>query len=128
MILLDTHVAFWVLSDPDKLSKKARAAVSNADELGVAGITWYELAWLIDAGRIDVEPDAITWLRDASHLCATIPLTWSIAHAAADLGQHDEFPKDPADRIIYATALNAKIPLVTKDERLRSFDRRVCVW
>ena len=128
MILLDTHVAFWALSDPDRLSKNARAAISDAAELGVSGITWYELAWLIDAGRIEVEPDPTTWLRDASQICVTIPLTWSIAHAAADLDRHAEFPKDPADRIIYSTALSAGIPLVTNDRRLRAFDRRVCVW
>jgi PIN domain nuclease of toxin-antitoxin system len=128
VILLDTHVAFWVLSDPARLSKNARASISDAAELGVASITWYELAWLIDAGRIEVEPDPTTWLRDASQICATIPLTWSIAHAAADLDRHDEFPKDPADRIIYSTAVSAGIPLVTKDRRLRAFDRRVCVW
>jgi len=86
------------------------------------------MPWLIDAGRIEVEPDPTTWLRDASQICATIPLTWSIAHAAADLDRHDEFPKDPADRIIYSTAVSAGIPLVTKDRRLRAFDRRVCVW
>lgn len=128
MILLDTHVAFWALSEPERLSSAAHEAVENADELGVAGITWYELAWLIDAGRIAVEPDRRTWLRDAAGILATVSLTWEVAHHAADLSRHAAFPEDPADRIIYSTALAHGAVLVTRDDLLRAFDSRVCLW
>lgn len=128
MILLDTHVALWVLSDPEKLSERAGAVVTRADEVAVAGITWYELAWLIDAGRVEVDPDSHSWLRDAATALTTLPTTWDVAHRAADLSRHPGFPKDPADRLIYATALVHAIPLITKDERLRTFDASTCLW
>jgi PIN domain nuclease of toxin-antitoxin system len=128
MILLDTHVALWALSDPAKLSDVAGEAVSQAADVAVAGISWYELAWLIDAGRVEVDPDPRTWLRDAAMAVTTLSTTWEIAHRAADLSRHPRFPKDPADRLIYATALVHSIPLVTKDDRLREFDDATCRW
>lgn len=128
MILLDTHAAFWVLAAPDRLSKTARDLVEKADDVSVAAISWYELAWLIDAQRITVDPDARTWLEDAARVLDTVPLTWTVAHRAADLSRHPSFPKDPADRIIYATAVLQGWMLVTQDLALRAFDQRVCLW
>lgn len=128
MILVDTHVAFWALTEPARLSEAATAAVEAADRVSVAGISWYELAWLIDAGRIEVDPDPQTWLRDAAGSITTIGTTWNIAHRAAELSRHTAFPKDPADRLIYSTALVHQITLVTKDDAMRAFDSRTCVW
>ncbi len=128
MILLDTHVALWALTDPAKLSDAASAAIAGAARVCVAGISWYELAWLIDASRIQVHPDAHTWLRDAAAAVTTIGTTWEIAHHAAGLARHPAFPRDPADRLIYATAVVHQVPLVTKDEAIRDFDVRTCVW
>lgn len=128
MILLDTHVVFWVLCDPSRLSDAAASAVGAAAQVAVAGITWYELAWLIDAGRIQVEPDPASWLRDAAAEIVTLPSTWDIAHRAAGLSRHPVFPKDPADRLIYATAVVHDTTLVTRDDQLRAFDGRTCAW
>jgi PIN domain nuclease of toxin-antitoxin system len=128
MILVDTHVAFWALTQPARLSEAATAALRAADRVSVAGISWYELAWLIDAGRIEVDPDPQTWLRDAATSISTIGTTWEIAHRAAGLSRHAAFPKDPADRLIYATALVHHAPLVTKDDAMHAFDSRTCVW
>lgn len=127
MILLDTHVVAWVLLEPDRLSQAAHRLVADAEGLAVADITWYELAWLLDAGRIAVV-DAQDWLRQASQRVETLPVTWSIAHRAAGMSRHRSFPQDPADRLVYTTAVEHELTLLTKDRALRRFDADVCRW
>lgn len=128
VILVDTHVVVWMLGDVERLSGAARDAIAAAQSVAVADITWYELAWLIDAGRIDVQPSARTWLREAARNVTTVPVSWAIGHQAASLSRYAEFPRDPADRLIYASARERSASLVTKDLSLRSFDPENTVW
>lgn len=102
--------------------------IGAADELVVAGITWYELAWLAHHERILVTIPIGSWLRRLSAELRTVGITPAIAHAAATLPSG--FPGDPADRVIYATAVEHGWPLVTKDRRLLQHPspRRVAVW
>ena len=51
------------------------------------------------------------------------PLSPAAAAWAGTLGP-GSFPGDPIDRMLYATALDLRVPLVTKDERLRRLRRR----
>jgi len=102
--------------------------ISTAEELVVAGVTWYELAWLAHHDRIHVTIPIGSWLRRLSAEVRTVGITPAVAHAAATLPAG--FPGDPADRLIYATAVEHGWPLVTKDRRLRqhSSPRSVAVW
>ncbi len=45
-VLLDSHLLHWWSAEPDRMSPAARTAVAEAEELAVASITWFELAWL----------------------------------------------------------------------------------
>lgn len=117
-VLLDTHVVYWLDSDPGRLSIAASTAIEAADEIAVAGISWFELAWLAARDRIALALPARAWLEQVSQYVQTIPLTPSVAYTAASLPQ--SFPKDPADRVIYATAIENGWRLVTRDERLRA--------
>lgn len=128
MIVLDTHVLHWWTAEPDRLSTTAVAAIEAADELAVAAITWYELAWLAHRGRIAVGIPVRSWVGSLSRDVTTVPLTAEIAEAAAALPS--TFTGDPADRLIYATALETGVQLVTKDQRLRSHPqpRPITVW
>jgi len=127
-ILLDTHVLHWWSAEPKRLSRAAVRALEAADELAVAAVSWYELAWLADRGRIAVAVPVRSWLGELSSYVRTVPPTPEVAATAAALPE--SFPADPADRLIYATAVERGWRLVTKDQRLREHKhpRPVAVW
>ena len=116
-LLVDTHVLHWWSAEPDRLSVSATEALESADELAVAAITWYELAWLARHGRIRVSRPIGAWLGLLARSVRTAPLTPAIAASA--VGLPPTFPSNPADRVIYATAVEHGWQLVTKDARLR---------
>lgn len=117
-VLLDTHVIHWWSGDPDRISAAARKAIEGADELAVAAISWFELAWLAHLERIIVSVPVDRWLSKLSSSVRTVGITTNIAAAAVALPS--SFPGDPADRLIYATAIEHGWRLVTKDQRLQS--------
>lgn len=126
--LLDTHVLHWWTTDPDHLSPAAAELVEGADELAVSGITWFELAWLATHDRIHLAIPIDAWLSGLAAQVRTIGITPAVARTAAALPA--AFPGDPADRLIYATAVERGWPLVTKDRRLRQHPhpREIAVW
>lgn len=128
LLLLDTHALHWWSAEPERLSASATRAVEQADEIAVAGITWYELAWLAEHERIDVAVPVLTWLQELATDVRTLALTPAVAATAAALPS--SFPGDPADRLIYATAVQHGCRLVTKDRLLRAHrhPRRVTLW
>jgi PIN domain nuclease of toxin-antitoxin system len=129
VIVLDTHVWLWWTAEPSKLSLPAQDAFDNADRIGVATISCWEVAMLAEAGRIGLDRSTGTWIEQALADVRTqsLPLTSTVAVHAAMLGR-EGFVGDPADRIIYATARHTGARLVTRDKSLRKFDRRGTIW
>lgn len=127
-VLLDTHVLYWWSTDSGQLSRAATRALSEADELAVAAISWYELAWLATNERITVAVPVRTWLDMLANQVRTLGVSPAVAHTAVTLPS--TFPGDPADRLIYATAIERGLRLVTKDSRLRSHrhPRPITIW
>jgi PIN domain nuclease of toxin-antitoxin system len=127
-VLLDSHVIHWWSAEPERLSQAASRAIEQADELAVAAITWFELAWLVEHERIQLTIPMRTWLHELAKHVRTVGITPSVAATAVSLPS--SFPGDPADRLIYATAVEHGWRLVTKDRRLRSHrhPRPVAVW
>lgn len=127
-VILDTHVIHWWSAEPDRLSPAARQAVREADELAVADISWFELAWLATHDRIILSIPVSSWLQKLAGQVRTLGITPAIAAAAVSLPA--TFPGDPADRLIYATAVEQGGLLVTKDRRLRDHrhPRPMTVW
>ena len=68
------------------------------------------------------------YLTGLSDSVVTAPLDAAIAWRAAALSAHPAFPNDPFDRLIYATALQRGVPLVTRDQKLLDFDSATCRW
>lgn len=126
--MLDSHVVHWWSAEPDRISRAAAKALSEADELAVAAISWFELAWLAKHERIVVTIPIRSWLEQLAARVRTVPLTPPIAATAVALPT--SFPGDPADRLIYATAIEHGWRLVTKDRRLRTYrhPKPVALW
>lgn len=126
--LLDTHVVHWWSAEPKRVSARARKKLESADELVIAAISWYELAWLARHERISVTVPIRSWLQGLGEQVRTLGVTPAIADTAVNLPA--SFPGDPADRLIYATAIEHGIDLVTKDRKIRDHDkpRSLTVW
>lgn len=127
-MLLDSHVLHWWSAEAARVSRAASKAIEAADELAVADISWWELAWLARHERITLTVPITAWLEQLAAQVRSIPLTPAIATTAVTLPT--SFPGDPADRLIYATAVEHGWPLITKDERLleHRHPRKVAVW
>ena len=127
-LLLDTHVLQWTTAEEDRVSAAAREAMRGAGEIAVAAVTWFELAQLAHRGRIEVRTPVRAWLDDLARRVRTVAITPAIADTAVALGR--SFPGDPADRLIYATAIETGWRLVTKDGAIREQDggRGLTIW
>jgi PIN domain nuclease of toxin-antitoxin system len=128
-LLLDTHVLhWWSIDASERLSPAALAAIEQADEIAVSAISWFELARLGHHGRIVVRIPIRSWLEALARQVHTLAVTPAIAELAVALPA--AFPGDPAVRLIYATAVEHGIRLVTRDERLRAhpFPMEVALW
>jgi PIN domain nuclease of toxin-antitoxin system len=121
-------VLHWWTAQPDRLSRAAARALTSADEHALASISWYELAWLAQRGRIALTVPIRSWLEGLAAQVRTVGTTPAIAATAVELPS--SFPADPADRLIYAAAIEHGWPLVTKDERLRGHlhPRKITIW
>jgi PIN domain nuclease of toxin-antitoxin system len=127
VLLLDTHVVHWYASEPTRLSLAAREAIDADGDLAVASISWFELAWLAQHGRIIIDVPLRAWL-DQFRDIRTLQITHAVVATAVSLPA--SFPGDPMDRLIYATAIEEGIQLVTRDEPMRRhpYHRQVTIW
>ncbi len=129
MILLDTHVWLWWTAAPERLSTRATAAIGDAVQIAISTLSVWELTMLVVRGRVALDRDVQTWVRQALAQERVVALAPDAQHAvAAGLLDRDRFPGDSVDRILYATARSRRLPLVTRDRALRAFDRELTVW
>ncbi|PSM47739.1 VapC toxin family PIN domain ribonuclease [Chroococcidiopsis sp. CCALA 051] len=125
IVVADMHTIIWYLRDSSKLSAIAiaslDAAIAAGDCIYISSISVVEIAYLVEKIRL---PEAalnqlIEALSDPNIGFAVVPLSLAIAQAIRQLPR--DIVSDMPDRIIAATALNLKLPLVTRDEKIRGF-------
>jgi PIN domain nuclease of toxin-antitoxin system len=118
VLLLDTHAAAWLVTRPLRLSSAATGAIQkrgSREGLAVASVTLMELAQMLSDGVIQPRGTPVEWLRDFVFRTGVVvkELTVDIAAVAGHLPP--TFPSDPFDRVIAATAIVERMPLVTSD-------------
>ncbi len=130
MILVDTHIVLWLAFDQNQLSTKARAAISDArqkgDGLAIADITLFELSTLARKGRVRLDVSLESFLREVEIRFVVLPISSRVCVHA--LGLPNTYPKDPADRIIGATAMAEGLSLLTADREIRRSRALPTIW
>ena len=130
MILVDTHVVAWLAFDQDRISRKARAAIDearkNADGLAISDITLLELATLATKGRIHLDISLESFLQEVESRFVVLPISGRTCARA--MGLPATYPKDPADRVIAATALVEGLSLLTADRAIRRSRTVQTIW
>jgi PIN domain nuclease of toxin-antitoxin system len=130
VILVDTHVVVWLAFDPERVSKKARSAIDDtrrsANGLAISDISLLELATLVSKGRIQLDTSLESFLREIESRFIVLPISGRACARAMALPA--TYPKDPADRIIGATALVDGLSLVTADREIRRSRALQTIW
>jgi PIN domain nuclease of toxin-antitoxin system len=130
VILVDSHVVVWLAFDQDQISKKARTAIDdarkNGNGLAISDITLLELATLATKGRIRLDISLESFLQEVESRFVVLPI--SGRGCARAMGLPAAYPKDPADRIIGATALVEGLSLLTADSGIRRSRTVQTIW
>jgi len=130
LILVDTHVVIWLAFEEARLSKKARAAILearlNGEGLAISDISLFELARAFARERSHLDISVESALTEVERRFIVLPINSRISLRA--LGLPPTYPKDPADRIIGATALVEGIPLITADRKIRKYSALTTIW
>ena len=127
-VLLDTHIALWLDSGDDRLRPSTRALIDdcwrNGGTVFLSAVTAWEIALLVDVGRIDLDVPAEAWITRflGRPGIEAVPLGHRAACRSYRL--HHLEHHDPADRLLIATAIELACPLITYDERIARFGRK----
>lgn len=120
MILLDTHIMWWLGYQPQRISDVAadaiRASYPRKDGIALSAASVYELTWLLDRGRLVAEEGSEMFLREIDRRFLILPVDGPTAQRAARIPA--PFHGDPMDRIIVATALETGRTLITADSAI----------
>lgn len=120
--LLDTHVWIWTQEQPDAIGAKARAMLeTTSEELCVSAVSSLEIARLVSGGLLELKGSLDRWVRFAvdSIEARSIDVDHRVSIEAYKLP--GRFHKDPADRMLVATARINDLTLVTADERILAY-------
>lgn len=131
MILLDTHIWIWWISNRERISPKALTAINkavSANAIVISSISTWEIALLVEKGRLELSIDVRDWVRKTEGLpfvrFAAVDNTISLRSVSLP----GVFHADPADRIIVATAMTMGIPLVSMDEKILNYPHVSTIW
>jgi PIN domain nuclease of toxin-antitoxin system len=131
VILLDTNALLILTLRPERLSRAAARAIGramNEDGVSIASITFWEIALLIDGRRVTVQGSIEAFLSELARRPRLVVLDLSPEIAAMAFQFPPDFTKDPADRIIAATARVHGLAVVTKDQRLQGSALLRTIW
>jgi len=130
LILVDTHVVVWLAFEEHRISSKAKAAIDEArdlrDGLAISDMTLLEIGTLASRGRVHLGISLESFLQEVETRFVVLPITGRACARAMSFPT--TYPKDPADRIIGATALVEGLSLVTSDREIRRSKLVPTIW
>ena len=132
MIIIDTHILVWWISGDPQLSPKAKGAIESQIEIGgevlVSSITAWEIAMLVEKGRLTLSMDVDSWISLAGNIENVRFISVDNKVAIESTRLPGDFHKDPADRMIVALARTLSAQLVTADEKIRAYKYVKTIW
>ena len=132
MIILDTHVLLWWVSGSDSLSAAAnkviKSTLTKGSEIIISSISAWEISMLISRGRLILSMDVESWLDEVAQIDGVRFVSVDNEIGIKSTALPGEFHKDPADRMIVATARKLAIPLVTADEKIIKYEYVKTIW
>ena len=130
MILVDTHVVLWLALEPARISRKATAVIEESrhsgEGLAISDMTLLEIAVIESKRRVQLSASLETFLTEVESRFVILPITGRVCVRAMELPA--TYPKDPADRVIGATALVEGISLITADSDIRKSKALRTIW
>lgn len=130
MILVDTHVVLWLALEPERISKRARDVIDeargNGTGLAISAMTLVEVANLFGKRRFQLALNLESFLDELERRFVVLPIMARICSRMLSLPAG--YPKDPADRVIGATALVEGLGLVTADREIRRAKVVRTIW
>jgi len=130
LILVDTHVVVWLAFEEYRISSKAKAAIDEARDLrnglAISDMTLLEIGTLTSRGRVHLGISLESFLQEVETRFVALPITGRTCARAMSFPK--TYPKDPADRIIGATALVEGLSLITADREIRRSKLVPTIW
>jgi len=124
-LLLDTHIALWLDSGDQRLQPSTRGLIDHCWRDGgtilLSAVSAWEIALLVDAGRIDLDLPVAAWIERFLQRPGVEPAPLGHRAASRSYQLHHLKHRDPADRLLIATAIELDCPLVTYDARIARF-------
>jgi PIN domain nuclease of toxin-antitoxin system len=131
VIVLDTHTLVWWVTNDAELSEKAKKAIEReraGGEVVISAISAWEIAMLVDRGTLAFSMDIDSWLSTVREIPRVRFAPVDVDVAVKSVQLPGVFHKDPADRMIVATARKFAAPLVTKDLKIRAYAHVKTIW
>jgi PIN domain nuclease of toxin-antitoxin system len=130
MIVMDTHVWWWAISEPAQLSRKARNLMVKTppEQRAIASISIWEFAMMVTRDRIKLAISPDEWLDYAVNKTGITILYLNSKIALESCNLPGDFHKDPADRIIVAATRVSRSKLITKDQKIIDYPHVTTVW
>ena len=124
MILLDTHVLVWSAEGHPRLGLAVSSRIEETrrtDRVGVSAMTPWEIALLVEKGRLRLAMEVAVWMETVLGAQGIDLLPVEPAIALDSVRLPGDFPADPADRLIVATARHWGVPLLTADQTILAY-------
>lgn len=124
-VLLDTHIALWLGNGDERLRPSTLGLIDGCWRRGgtvlISAVTAWEIAQLVHAGRVRLDRPVDIWMRTLLDNPGVEGLPLSHRSAVGAYRLEDLRHKDPADRLLIASAIERGCPLVTYDKQITRF-------